>query len=236
MAVMTLLETKALAKNFGGLAAVSNVDFRLEAGEIRALIGPNGAGKTTFVSLIAGRIEPSSGHIFFENKDVTYLPAFRRVRLGIAYTFQITSIFSNLSVQENVALAARSGRQPGANSELSYLERVGLAERPAQQAGTLSYGHQRLLEIAMGMALRPRLLILDEPTQGLSDTEIAGFVALVRDVVGEATILLIEHNMQVVMEVAHRITVLDQGRVLAEGRPGEIRDNAAVQRAYLGSG
>ena len=227
-----LLETRNLSRNFGGLTAVADVDFKLEAGEIRAVIGPNGAGKTTFVSLISGRVVPSSGAIFFEGLDITNLPAFKRVRLGIAYTFQITSIYANLSAAENVALASH---QRGASDTLSYLERVGLADRESQIAGTLSYGHQRLLEVAMGLALHPKLLILDEPTQGLSDAEIANFIELVRMLSKQATVLLIEHNMPVVMNLAHRITVMDRGMILAEGTPEDIRANPAVQSAYLGS-
>lgn len=229
----TLLETRGLSRSFGGLAAVSGVDFSLSTGEVRAVIGPNGAGKTTFVSLISGRIAPTAGSICFAGEDVTELPAFRRVQRGIAYTFQITSIYGNLTAEENVALAAH---RPGSRAGLEHLARVGLQDRAGQRAGTLSYGHQRLLEIAMGLALRPRLLILDEPTQGLSDAEIEGFIALVREVAREATVLLIEHNMPLVMELAHRITVLDRGRILAEGSPSDIRANAAVQRAYLGTG
>ena len=227
-----LLETRNLSRNFGGLTAVADVDFKLEAGEIRAVIGPNGAGKTTFVSLISGRLAPSSGSIFFEGLDITNLPAFKRVRRGIAYTFQITSIYANLSAAENVALAAH---QRGASDLLGYLERVGLADRASQIAGTLSYGHQRLLEVAMGLALHPKLLILDEPTQGLSDAEIANFIELVRMLSKQATVLLIEHNMPVVMNLAHRITVMDRGMILAEGTPEDIRANPAVQSAYLGS-
>ena len=228
-----LLETRGLSKSFGGLKAVTDVNFRLEKGEVRAVIGPNGAGKTTFVSLIAGRIAPSDGTIMFEGEDVTALPAFRRVQRGIAYTFQITSIYANLTVAENVALAAH---QPGGRASLEPLARVGLAERAGQVAGTLAYGHQRLLEVAMGLALQPKLLILDEPTQGLSDGEIENFINVVRGLAESATVLLIEHNMPVVMELAHRITVLDRGAILAEGSPAEIHANAAVQAAYLGSG
>lgn len=227
-----LLETRNLSRSFGGLQAVSDVNFRVEKGEIRAVIGPNGAGKTTFVSLISGRIAPSSGSILFEGQDVTALPAFRRVKRGIAYTFQITSIYANLTAGENVALAAHA---PNSKAARDCLARVGLADRAGQIAGTLSYGHQRLLEVAMGLALKPKLLILDEPTQGLSDGEIEGFITLVRDVAKEATVLLIEHNMPVVMALAHRITVLERGRILAEGDPAEIRANAAVQSAYLGT-
>lgn len=227
-----LLETRDLSRSFGGLKAVSNVNFTMAAGEVRAVIGPNGAGKTTFVSLISGRLVPSSGNVLFEGEDITELAAFKRVRRGIAYTFQITSIYANLTVAENVALAAH---RPGANASLDYLDRVGLADRAGQVAGTLAYGHQRLLEVAMGLALHPRLLILDEPTQGLSDLEIANFTALVRTLSQSATVLLIEHNMPVVMDLAHRITVLDRGQILAEGTPQEIRANRAVQDAYLGT-
>jgi branched-chain amino acid transport system ATP-binding protein len=236
MAAVMLLETQDLCRNFGGLKAVSDVSFALASGEVRAIIGPNGAGKTTFVSLIAGRIAPSSGRIRFEGADITGVPAHARVRRGIAYTFQITSIYAKLTVLENVALATQ-GRRTGASGRppQHYLDLVGLSDRPQQIAGTLAYGHQRLLEIAMGMALEPRLLILDEPTQGLSDSDIANFIGLVKAIAEHATVLLIEHNMQVVMETASRITVMDQGRILAEGSPAEIRGNADVQRAYLGT-
>jgi branched-chain amino acid transport system ATP-binding protein len=233
---MSLLETRGLTRSFGGLTAVSGVDFSVPAGEIRAIIGPNGAGKTTFVSLIAGRLPPSAGSVRFDGAEITALADFQRVRRGIAYTFQITSVFANLSVEENVHLAARSGHGAAEAREAGYyLARVGLLERREQNAGTLAYGHQRLLEVAMGLALRPRLIILDEPTQGLSDGEIAHFIELVGSLAGEATVLIIEHNMPVVMALAHRITVMDHGRILAEGSPAEIRANRAVQAAYLGT-
>jgi branched-chain amino acid transport system ATP-binding protein len=238
-AVTRLLATSGLSRRFGGIRAVDDVDFSLSAGEIRAIIGPNGAGKTTFVSLVCGRIHPSAGRIVFDGRDITSLPPHRRVRLGIAYTFQITSVFSNLTAWDNVALPLQrtSGTRGAALGEAvtETLARVGLAGRERTPAGNLSYGHQRLLEVAMGLALRPRLLILDEPTQGLSDSEIGGFVDLVRDIARTATILLIEHNMDVVMQLAGRITVLEAGRILAEGSPGEIRADPAVQRAYLGT-
>jgi branched-chain amino acid transport system ATP-binding protein len=238
--------TKDLCRCFGGLKAVAHVDFRLSAGEIRAIIGPNGAGKTTFVSLVCGRVAPSSGTIIFDGEDLTGMPAHRRVRRGIAYTFQITSVFANLSAYDNVALSVqralleRGAARRFTSRQLDHganqaLERVGLADHAAMRAGNLSYGHQRLLEVAMGLALQPRLLILDEPTQGLSDGEIAGFVGLVREIAKDATVLLIEHNMSVVMELADRITVMDAGKVLAEGSPEEIRANADVQHAYLGT-
>ena len=242
MAAMTpLLTTTGLGKDFGGLHAVDNVDFKLMPGEIRAVIGPNGAGKTTFVSLISGRVQPTSGSILFDGDDITRMAAHRRVRRGIAYTFQITSIFSNLTAFDNVALSAqrtRSDRRSSATlgqDVASALARTGLSHRAGSIAGTLSYGHQRLLEVAMGLALKPRLLILDEPTQGLSDGEIEGFIGLVREIARDATILIIEHNMDVVMELASRITVMNAGRILAEGTREEIRLNEEVQRAYLGT-
>ena len=235
-----LLATSGLTKTFGGLNAVDKVDFSLKAGEIRAIIGPNGAGKTSFVNLVCGRIAPTSGTIVFDGQDITHVPAHRRVRLGIAYTFQITSVFSRLSVYDNVALPAQRILQDGLSSGglhasvMSLLEKTGLAGHADIPAGALSYGHQRLLEIAMGLALKPRLLILDEPTQGLSDHEIAAFMQLVREIATSATILLIEHNMDVVMGLAGRITVMNAGSILAEGSPEEISANDVVQRVYLG--
>ncbi|WP_461305807.1 ABC transporter ATP-binding protein [Albidovulum sp.] len=232
---MTLLQARGLTRHFDGLKAVDGVDFDLAEGEIHALIGPNGAGKTTFVSLLCGRLPAQAGTIRFAGADITRMPAHRRVRAGIAYTFQITQIFGALSVFDNVALAVQSRASPRLRQEaLAALDRVGLAGREAQIAGTLSYGHQRLLEVAMGLALAPRLLILDEPTQGLAQGEIETFKGIVRAVVPATTVLLIEHNMDVVMDLAERITVLDFGRVLATGRPEAIRANRAVQTAYLG--
>lgn len=232
---MSLLSTHGLTKDFGGLRAVDTVAFDLPAGQIRAVIGPNGAGKTTFVSLLSGRLSPSAGRVTFDGRDITGLPAHRRVGLGIAYTFQITSIFGNLTLFDNVALAVqRSGARDLRAETMAALDRVGLADHANGVARAQSYGHQRLLEIAMGLALRPKLLILDEPTQGLAAGEIEGFLNLVRDVSRDATVLLIEHNMDVVMRLADRITVLNFGAVLSEGTPDEIRADASVQAAYLG--
>jgi branched-chain amino acid transport system ATP-binding protein len=224
-----ILSAHGLTRHFGGLKAVDGVDFDLQAGEIHALIGPNGAGKTTFVGLLSGRVPVQSGTITLDGRDITRLPAHRRVRKGIAYTFQITSIYPRLTVADNVALALPLG-----GDTLAALARVRLEDRAGQIAGTLSYGHQRLLELAMGLALSPRVIILDEPTQGLAASEIEGFKALVRSLAPATTVLLIEHNMDVVMDLAERITVLDAGRKLATGTPAEIRGNPAVQAAYLG--
>jgi branched-chain amino acid transport system ATP-binding protein len=247
VAAVSLLETAGLSRHFGGLKAVDAVDFTLAEGEIRAIIGPNGAGKTTFVSLLSGRIPASAGSVHFRGEDVTALPAWRRVGRGIAYTFQITNVFARLTAEENVALAAQSHlrREVGRFARIpphllaervdGALAAVGLAGRAGTRASELAYGHQRLLEVAMGLALEPALLILDEPTQGLSDAEIDGFCDLVGSIAETATVLLIEHNMPVVMRLAGRITVMNRGRVLAEGTPGEIRENADVQAAYLGT-
>ncbi|WP_054302460.1 ABC transporter ATP-binding protein [Gemmobacter sp. LW-1] len=230
-----ILQAEGLKRHFGGLKAVDGVDLALNAGEIHALIGPNGAGKTTLVSLLSGRQVPDAGAIRFDGADITRLPAHERVRRGIGYTFQITAIYAGLSVFDNLALAVQRGHPRDLSRAVAEAAaRVGLEDLLPQIAGTLSYGHQRLLEIGMGLALHPQLLILDEPTQGFAAGEIEGFMALVRGLVPATTVLLIEHNMDVVMALAERITVLDQGRVLASGLPAEIRANRAVQDAYLG--
>jgi len=235
---VSLLETRQVGKHFGGLKAVDGIDFVLEKGEIHALIGPNGAGKTTFVSLLCGRLELTEGIICFNGEEITTMPAWKRVRQGIAYTFQITSIYSNLTVFQNVAIAAQHSKETSLSVEERArvaLHKVGLEELQEREAGTLAYGHQRVLEVAMGVALAPEVLILDEPTQGLSDIEIEQFCEMIREVNRETTVLLIEHNMQVVMSLAERISVMDQGRLLAQGTPEEIQSNAKVQAAYLGT-
>jgi len=247
MAALTLLETDALSRRFGGLQAVDGVALRLDQGEIRAIIGPNGAGKTTLVSMICGRLAPTAGTIAFKGRDITALRPWDRVMHGIVYTFQVTSIFRNLTCYENVALAAQRRLMRGLLDRFTLgearigtraaaaLDAVGLAAESDRQAGNLPYGHQRLLEVAMGLALEPELLILDEPTQGLAPEEVTGFCDLVRRIAESATVLLIEHNMSVVLELAHRITVMDKGAILAEGTPAEIERHPEVQRAYLGT-
>ena len=237
---MNLISTRGLSKHYSGLKAVDGVNFNLPKGQIRAIIGPNGAGKSTFVGMLSGRIPSSSGTITFNNIEISALPAHKRIALGIAYTFQITSIFPKLSVHENVALAARrlsgkAGSQSTDQRAFDALRRVNLSDRLEQIAGDLSYGHQRLLEIAMGLAQSPRLFILDEPTQGLSAEEITAFIDLMKSLAGDTTILLIEHNMDVVMATADFITVLNFGEILAEGTPQDIRANSDVQAAYLGT-
>jgi branched-chain amino acid transport system ATP-binding protein len=245
-AAVILLRTEALSRHFGGVEAVKEVDLELSKGEVRAVIGPNGAGKTTLASMISGRIRPSSGRIFFKGRDATGQMSWQRARGGIVYTFQITSIFQNLTCHDNVALAIQRPLMRGIGSRIhldaglmrrkveAALARVALVEEIDRPAATLPYAHQRQLEMAMSLALGPELLIMDEPTQGLSESEIVAFCDLVRDIAREVTVMLIEHNLPVVMALADRITVMDRGMVLAEGTPGEVQANAEVQRAYLG--
>lgn len=234
--MVAVIKAKDLTRHFGGVRAVDGVDFRLEQGEIHGLIGPNGAGKTTFVSLLSGRTPVQSGTITLNGEDITTLPAHARVRRGVAYTFQITSIYPRLSVFDNVALAVQSRGSSDILTDVNdALAQVGLSEFAKSVSGTLSYGHQRLLEVGMGLALQPKVLILDEPTQGLASGEIDAFKALIRSLVPRTTILLIEHNMDVVMDLADRITVLTFGKVLAVGTPLDIRANKMVQDAYLGA-
>ncbi|MDR7522427.1 MAG: ABC transporter ATP-binding protein [Armatimonadota bacterium] len=241
-----LLQTEALHKAFGGLQAVRGADLRVDPGEIRAIIGPNGAGKTTLVGMISGRIRPTSGRVLFSGRDITAAPAHARVALGIVCTFQLTSIYGNLSVYANVALAVQRRWLRSAFDILrpddhwlardvhSALEEVGLPAAWDLPAGALPHGHQRLLEMAMALALRPRLLVLDEPTQGLAPDESAALTALIRRIADKVTVLLVEHNLEVVLGLSHRITVMDRGSIVAEGTPGEIEANPDVQRVYLG--
>ena len=245
-AVAPLLETRSLVKRFGGVGAVNGVSLSLAAGEIHALIGPNGAGKSTLVGLICGRLAPGEGRVRYRGRDITAMPAWRRVVEGIVYTFQGASLFKGLSCYENVALPAQRGLMRGWRGRVALSERelgervqaalsaVGLAQRMAQPAGALAYGHQRLLELAMALAAEPQLLILDEPTQGLSQGEIGQLCELVRAIAQRATVLLIEHNMPVVLSLAQRVTVMDAGTVIAEGTPAQIEADPRVQNAYLG--
>ena len=232
-----LLEAIGLTRRFGALLAVDEVDLGVRTGEVRALIGPNGAGKSTLVAMLVGRLAATRGRVRFDGHDVTELDPAARVRLGMGYTFQITEVFPDLDVRENVAVGlprqlAGSARERAIDETLARfdLERFG-----ARRAGELSYGHRRLLELATVMGAKPRLLMLDEPTQGLSDEEIERFVEIVRELAGRRTLLLIEHNMDVVMALATRVSVLHEGRLIAEGTPAEIRADAAVQSAYLGA-
>ncbi len=246
-----LLETRALSRAFGALLAVDHVDFAVEPGELRAVIGPNGAGKTTFFHLISGVLRPTAGDVRFRGEGVSALPVYARCRRGISRTFQITSLFPELTALENVRLAIQAktggnGRLLGGRALLARTEArgretlafLGLAEHAGAPASTLPHGDQRRLEIAMALAQEPELLLLDEPTQGLASEETAATAALIRRIAREQklTILLVEHDMDVVFNVADRVSVLHFGQLIAEGSPAEIRRNADVQRAYLGDG
>jgi branched-chain amino acid transport system ATP-binding protein len=245
----SLLAVDNVTQRFGRLVAVNGVSMLVEPGELRAVIGPNGAGKTTFFNLISGLFSPTSGRVWFDGKDITGLSPHERVRIGIARTFQITEIFPELSVGENVRIAVEvtSGYRLrpwlSRRSEADVRARVrelldlaGLAAKSSRLVGELSHGDQRATEILMALALEPRLLLLDEPTAGMSDQETYAIAMLVRRLHRERrlTILLVEHDMRVIFHLADRITVLSEGSTLTEGTPDEIGRDERVQTAYLG--
>jgi len=249
MATETLLSVDRLVKRFGGLTATDNVTLDVRRGEIHAIIGPNGAGKTTLVAQLAGELAPNGGTIAFAGRDVTPLRVDARARLGIARSYQITSVFRGFTALDNVALAVqaqdghsfrfwRPARGEAALREpaRAILERVGLAARVDAKVSALAHGEQRQLEIAMALATRPRLLLLDEPMAGMGKEESERLTRLLAKLKGEETMLLVEHDMDVVFALADRISVLVYGRVIATGTPAEIRADAAVRAAYLGDG
>ena len=242
-----LLCVRGLTRHFGGVAACDGIDLDVYEHQAHAIIGPNGAGKTTFLAQVAGSTLPDSGTIELAGRSIARLPAHRRARLGLARSFQITSIFATLTVLENVALAVQAAvghayRMWGEalraeelrETALGHLARVGLAERSADTAGDLSHGEHRQLEIAMALATRPRLVLLDEPMAGMGPEESARMVSILRDLRRERTLLLVEHDMDAVFAIADRITVLVSGRVVASGGPEAIRGDPEVRRAYLG--
>ncbi|MDE2617614.1 MAG: ABC transporter ATP-binding protein [Burkholderiales bacterium] len=242
-----LLEVRGLVKRYGGLVATDRLDLSVRAGEIHALIGPNGAGKTTLIQQLSGALTPDAGGIVFDGADVTALSMHERVRRGLARSYQITSIFTRLSVLDNVALAlqARSGGSlrfwAAARAEAQRYEqaaallgRVGLGERLAQTAGALSHGEQRQLEVGIALATGARLLLLDEPMAGMGPEESERMVALLQGLRGELTLLLVEHDMDAVFRLADTLSVLVAGRIIASGAPALIRADAEVRRAYLG--
>ena len=244
-----LLETRDLGRAFGALQAVTGVSIAVEPGELRAVIGPNGAGKTTLFHLISGLLPPSSGRVLFRGEDVTALRSPERCRRGISRTFQTTSIFPELSALENVRMAVQlkaggnfrlfGGRallEASAARARASLAALGLADRADALAATLPHGDHRLLEIAMTVAQEPDLLLLDEPTQGLSPEDTTATVAVIRRIARERnlTIILVEHDMDVVFDLADRVSVLHFGQLIADGTPDEVRASADVQKAYLG--
>ena len=246
---MALIECHEVTRRFGGLIAVDNVDMTVEAGETRAIIGPNGAGKTTLFNLLTGVLTASEGQVIFEGRNITSLPVHVIIQLGISRTFQLTHLFPELSVLENVRIAAQArnnrrwyflgGSQIINDSKATALEaikKLGLGDRATIQAGMLSHGDQRLLEIAMALSQNPKLLLLDEPTQGLSIEETERAINILKDLLNSSdlTVILVEHDMEVVFRLAEKITVLHRGRVIADGSPDTVKADVSVQEAYLG--
>ena len=246
---MALIECHEVTRRFGGLIAVDNVDMTVEAGETRAIIGPNGAGKTTLFNLLTGVLTASEGQVIFEGRNITSLPVHDIIQRGISRTFQLTHLFPELSVLENVRIAAQArnnrrwyflgGSQIINDSKATALEaikKLGLGDRATMQAGMLSHGDQRLLEIAMALSQNPRLLLLDEPTQGLSIEETERAIKILKDLLNSSdlTVILVEHDMEVVFRLAEKITVLHRGRVIADGSPDTVKADVSVQEAYLG--
>ncbi|WP_435332737.1 ABC transporter ATP-binding protein [Haloarchaeobius sp. TZWWS8] len=245
-----VLETRGLTRRFGELVATDHLDLEVERGEFRSVIGPNGAGKTTLFNLISGALAPSSGAVVFDGEDVSELPPHERVRRGIGRSFQITNVFGALSVRENVRLSAQSVTgQRGLFADLfgdkdgfadvndrtdAVLDRIGLADRGNERAGALSYGDRRTLEIGLVLATDPELVLLDEPTAGMGAEETRATMDLITDVLADRTLLLIEHDIDLVMNVSDRITVLNRGAELATGTPEMVAANDQVQAAYLG--
>ena len=242
-----LLSTRNLVKRFGGLVATGNVSLDFPAGETHALIGPNGAGKTTLISQLQGEMKPTSGTIIFNGRDITSEPPHRRARLGLARSFQITSVIADFTALENVRLAvqARSGssmrlfgsaaRSTSLNAPArEALERVGLEARAGVRADVLSHGERRQLELAMALAMQPSLLLLDEPMAGMGKQDGARMTRLLGEIKKDYTIILVEHDLGAVFALADRMTVLVQGRVIATGLPDDIRNNPDVKAAYLG--
>ena len=245
---MPLIRTESLTKSFGALTAVNAVTLEVQEGALHSVIGPNGAGKTTFFNLLTGQLTPTSGRIIFDGRDIAGTPPHKVAHLGIARSFQRTSIFPTLSIADNVWLAAfarqeswrglawrRADRYPELlDRALAALGEVGLADKAGQPAREISHGEQRQLELAIALAAAPRLLLLDEPAAGLSPDETQKMVALVGKLKRRYTIVLIEHKIGVVMSMSDRISVMHFGSVIAEGTPAEIQRNAEVRRAYLG--
>jgi branched-chain amino acid transport system ATP-binding protein len=242
-----LLRDENLVRRFGGIVATDHLSLDVAPGELHAIIGPNGAGKTTLISQLTGQLLPNAGTIHFAGQDITHLPAFRRSTLGLARSFQITSLLPDFTACDNVALAAQAhdghsfrfwgnARKESRLRDAAHaaLRRVGLDHRADVVVSQLSHGEQRELELAVALATRPQLLLLDEPMAGLGTTESARMVKLLRELRKEVTIVLVEHDMEAVFALADRITVLVYGRVIASGAPAAIRSNEEVKRAYLG--
>ncbi|NJD26271.1 MAG: ABC transporter ATP-binding protein [Betaproteobacteria bacterium] len=244
-----LLEVRGLSRRFAAVDALKEVDFSVAAGEVHALIGPNGAGKTTFIHHVSGALQPDSGSVRFAGRDITRLSMHERVRAGMARSYQITNVFLGLSARDNVALAVQGRADAGTSfrfwrpvaaeaalfaEAVDWLTQVGLAGKAEAVAGSLSHGEQRALEVAMALATKPQLLLLDEPMAGTGPEESARMVELIEHLARHVTILLVEHDMDAVFRLADRISVLVNGQMICTGTPDEVKADAGVRRAYLG--
>ena len=249
MSTPILLEAIGIKKYYGKFAALGGVDLKVRANTVHSVIGPNGAGKTTLFHMLTGTKTVSAGRIVFDGQDVTHVPDHRRVQRGIARSFQVTSLFLSLSVRENLRLAAQGiaptramncwhepeGQRSCAETVASVLARLGLESFASVPAGNLSHGQQRRLEVGMALAARPKAIFLDEPTSGMGIDDLEDMKSFIRSLRDEHTVVLIEHNMNIVMDISDTVTVMQQGRVLAEGLPHEIRSDNRVRAAYLGN-
>ena len=241
-----ILEARAVSRSFGKFQALTNISVKFRSGELTAIIGPNGAGKSTFFNVISGGLAPTTGQVVFSGRDITALAAHQFARIGVAKSFQITNVFKQLSAHENVrvALQMQTSRFQIFRARQSYgdlidradglLVRVGLADSRDKLAGDLAHGQQRSLEVAMALACNPKLLLMDEPTAGMSPQETTVMMDLILQLSQERTVILVEHKMKMVMGLCQRLVVLHHGELLADGKPDEIRANAEVKRVYLG--
>ena len=248
MSSTPILEARAVSRQFGKFKALQNINVTFRAGELTAIIGPNGAGKSTFFNVISGGIQASSGQVLFEGRDITALAAHDYARIGIAKSFQITNVFKQLSAHENVRVAlqmqvskfqilrARQNYLALIQRADELLMRVGLTASRDKMAGDLAHGQQRSLEVAMALACEPKLLLMDEPTAGMSPQETSVMMELILQLASERTVILVEHKMKMVMGLCKRLVVLHHGELLADGNPDDIRSNAEVRRVYLGQG
>ena len=246
MSEAPIMEVRNVWMQFGGFSALSDVSLSLKRGQLTSIIGPNGAGKSTLFNVLSGSLKPTSGSVFALGRDITRLPQHRITRLGVSKSFQITSVFPQLSVLDNVRIALqgvgrrfdlwtkRAGMQAQIDEAIAILDLVGLGDRAERTAGTLAHGEQRSLEIAMALASGPKALLLDEPTAGMSPEETLGMMELIVRLAAEQTVILVEHKMKLIMGVSDRIVVLHHGEVIADGAPAEIRANSEVRRVYLG--
>ncbi len=244
---MAIMEAVGIGKQFGGLSANKDINCRFEEGKITSIIGPNGAGKTTFFNILSGFYKPSSGNIYYEGKDITGWPIHKIARLGITRSFQILNIFNDISPTENIRLAIQYRKKNGFNwfkpamgfddtnrETLEVLEEIGLSSVMSVPTKNLSYGDKRVLEIGIALASRPKLLLMDEPTSGLPTSETERIKKFIKKVSTKVTVVVIEHDMDIVLSLSDTIIVLQQGEIIAQGSPSEIRNNSKVQEAYLG--